>query len=219
MRRRNHTRKGFNLIESAIVLGVVGLIIGGIWVAASAVMLKHRAQQTVDGFVFVAEKMKEVFGKTPLCSTTGRCVVSLNYQQLVAIIGTPPSGWRFNAANGTVDSPVFSGITVSVDTTPRFGMTRSTIGFTTSWTNNGDEAGCKAFGAMMINLIPSGTLTHFSLQSDNFILGFSTNMDGTTEAFAELDNGLSTWAYGLPDPLWAGGIAGCYHTEMGFPRE
>lgn len=30
-------RLGFNLIEAAIVLGVVGLVIGGIWVAASAV--------------------------------------------------------------------------------------------------------------------------------------------------------------------------------------
>lgn len=36
-RRRNHTRKGFNLIESAIVLGVVGFVIGGIWTAASSV--------------------------------------------------------------------------------------------------------------------------------------------------------------------------------------
>jgi hypothetical protein len=30
-------RRGFNLIESAIVLGVVGLVIGGIWVAAAKV--------------------------------------------------------------------------------------------------------------------------------------------------------------------------------------
>ncbi len=30
-------RKGFNLVEAAIVLGVIGLVIGGIWVAASAV--------------------------------------------------------------------------------------------------------------------------------------------------------------------------------------
>lgn len=32
-------RRGFNLIEAAIVLGVIGLVIGGIWVAASAVQL------------------------------------------------------------------------------------------------------------------------------------------------------------------------------------
>ena len=27
------TKKGFSLIEAAIVLGIVGLVIGGIWVA------------------------------------------------------------------------------------------------------------------------------------------------------------------------------------------
>jgi len=31
------SRLGFNLIEAAIVLGVVGLVIGGIWIAASSV--------------------------------------------------------------------------------------------------------------------------------------------------------------------------------------
>ena len=30
-------KRGFNLIEAAVVLGVVGLVIGGIWVAANAV--------------------------------------------------------------------------------------------------------------------------------------------------------------------------------------
>ena len=35
--RHAAARKGFNLIESAIVLGVVGMVIGGVWVAASTV--------------------------------------------------------------------------------------------------------------------------------------------------------------------------------------
>jgi hypothetical protein len=30
-------QSGFNLIEAAIVLGAIGLVIGGIWIAASAV--------------------------------------------------------------------------------------------------------------------------------------------------------------------------------------
>ncbi len=35
--RKAHRRKGFNLVEAAIVLGVVGLVIGGIWVAANSI--------------------------------------------------------------------------------------------------------------------------------------------------------------------------------------
>jgi len=33
-------QSGFNLIEAAIVLGVVGLVIGGIWIAAASVSMK-----------------------------------------------------------------------------------------------------------------------------------------------------------------------------------
>lgn len=35
-------KSGFSLIEAAIVLGVVGLVIGGIWVAAAAVNESHK---------------------------------------------------------------------------------------------------------------------------------------------------------------------------------
>ncbi len=38
-------RRGFNLVEAAIVLGVVGLVIGGIWVAASTVSANMRINQ------------------------------------------------------------------------------------------------------------------------------------------------------------------------------
>jgi type II secretory pathway pseudopilin PulG len=33
--RRRQSQQGFNLIEAAIVLGVIGLVIGGIWVGAA----------------------------------------------------------------------------------------------------------------------------------------------------------------------------------------
>lgn len=37
-------QRGFNLIEAAVVLGVIGLVIGGIWVAAAAVRLNFTMQ-------------------------------------------------------------------------------------------------------------------------------------------------------------------------------
>lgn len=43
--------KGFNLVEAAIVLGVVGLVIGGIWVAASAVRLELKTNQIFTGIL------------------------------------------------------------------------------------------------------------------------------------------------------------------------
>lgn len=38
-------RRGFSLIEAAIVLGIIGLVIGGIWVAASAIQINLRAEK------------------------------------------------------------------------------------------------------------------------------------------------------------------------------
>lgn len=36
-------RRGFNLVEAAIVLGVIGLVIGGIWVAAASITQRMKA--------------------------------------------------------------------------------------------------------------------------------------------------------------------------------
>lgn len=40
-----HKQSGFSLIETAIVLGVVGLVIGGIWIAAATVSREHSANE------------------------------------------------------------------------------------------------------------------------------------------------------------------------------
>ena len=47
-------KRGFNLIESAIVLGVVGLVIGGVWSTVSALQTARLANQTLDGVLQAA---------------------------------------------------------------------------------------------------------------------------------------------------------------------
>ncbi len=81
---RNYTaavrQRGFNLVEAAIVLGVVGLVIGGIWTAASAARLSFQ----------VSEIQKAVL---QTCQTASQLVpVSL-------VPTTFPNGWqRMNTA-------------------------------------------------------------------------------------------------------------------------
>ena len=54
-------KRGFNLIEVAMVLGVVGLVIGGIWVAAAAVNENMKVNDTAAGILTACDKATTVF--------------------------------------------------------------------------------------------------------------------------------------------------------------
>lgn len=54
-------RHGFSLVESAIVLAVVGLVLGGIWVASTAVIQRYRVNETASGIVKVATEARQLF--------------------------------------------------------------------------------------------------------------------------------------------------------------
>lgn len=55
--------KGFNLVEAAIVLGVVGLVIGGIWVAASSVSHTMKVNTLYKGIVSTVINTRTLFGR------------------------------------------------------------------------------------------------------------------------------------------------------------
>lgn len=54
-------RKGFNLIETAIVLGVVGLVIGGIWVAASAAYDRQKSNELASTILRMVDGTRTLF--------------------------------------------------------------------------------------------------------------------------------------------------------------
>jgi len=55
------SQKGFTLIEIAIVLTIVGLIIGGIWLAASTVFTNNKARQLSADAIQVIQNTKSLF--------------------------------------------------------------------------------------------------------------------------------------------------------------
>lgn len=59
-------RRGFNLIEAAIVLGVVGIVIGGIWVAASAVDRNRKISRAIEQVFLVTDKISKTFQNVDL---------------------------------------------------------------------------------------------------------------------------------------------------------
>ncbi len=56
-----NNKRGFNLIEIAIVLAVIGLVIGGIYVAASAVTENNRKQNTQKQLLQIVQNVRAVF--------------------------------------------------------------------------------------------------------------------------------------------------------------
>jgi len=52
---------GFSLIESAIVLAIVGLVIGGIWMAASTVRRNMELTRTSEAMLVTYQKAKELY--------------------------------------------------------------------------------------------------------------------------------------------------------------
>jgi len=68
-------KRGFNLIEAAIVLGIVGLVLGGIWIAASSVMERQRESRALSDLSIAIQNINNVYkgygGNGMLSSLTG----------------------------------------------------------------------------------------------------------------------------------------------------
>lgn len=59
-------KAGFNLVEAAIVLGVVGLVIGGIWISANAVQSNLRKSEASRALIQIVQNVRNMFdGQTP----------------------------------------------------------------------------------------------------------------------------------------------------------
>jgi hypothetical protein len=95
----SRARRGFNLVEAAIVLGVVGLVIGGIWTAASAVRQKTLINQAVMGMLQIVEKYRSLYAPFGLTSIPDGSS-SLNTR----IIDPVPAGYTL-LANGSLVDP------------------------------------------------------------------------------------------------------------------
>lgn len=91
-----HKRKGFNLVEAAIVLGVVGLVIGGIWIAAATVTYNQKLQQTFDGWTYYLDAFAKIFPSTMGATCPVRCLLNDYMESL-----PPPAGWSL-AKSGTI---------------------------------------------------------------------------------------------------------------------
>ncbi|MDD5587330.1 MAG: prepilin-type N-terminal cleavage/methylation domain-containing protein [Alphaproteobacteria bacterium] len=91
-------RRGFTLTEAAIVLGVAGMVLGAIWVAASQVYKNHRVGKVVQQITTLSQNIKSYYATSrPFASTGMSLSLELFNAGLIPSDMTPHGG---NAASG-----------------------------------------------------------------------------------------------------------------------
>jgi type II secretory pathway pseudopilin PulG len=90
-------RRAFTLTEIAIVLGIVGLILGAIWAAASAVYANLKVSQAQQGIVFAAQQTRALFAGSNQTGATAS-------PQNITSPGMFPTSWAGTAV-GNVGNP------------------------------------------------------------------------------------------------------------------
>ncbi len=118
------SRQGFSLVEAAIVLGVVGLVIGGIWTAASTVRQNMQINKAVAGSMQLVEAYRRLYGPFGITAIPdGDAVLSAD------VINPLPDGFSLQA-NGRLLDPW--GNSMDYIRTYRYGtvLESATVGFT-----------------------------------------------------------------------------------------
>jgi prepilin-type N-terminal cleavage/methylation domain-containing protein len=93
-------KRGFNLIESAVVLGVLGLVIGGIWYAAASVRQSQRINETATGILQIANGARRLFSYSdyPTTNNTSTYVTGVLVAAGLIPTATSPTGANFSLA-------------------------------------------------------------------------------------------------------------------------
>lgn len=104
MQQRHNHKKGFNLIEAAIVLGVVGLVIGGIWKATGPIHERQQINQTVNDIIGIVSNTRWFFlgNVAGFCQSIG-CTPNINVTRLFVKAGLTPSEYPLT----TFDTSLF----------------------------------------------------------------------------------------------------------------
>ena len=83
-------QKAFSLIEAAIVLGIVGLVVSGIWVAAAELNFRMKQKSFNDGLLYIYTQTQALFPRDFPCGLT-------YFTTRADAMGIRPKDWPFTA--------------------------------------------------------------------------------------------------------------------------
>ncbi len=153
LRNKQNARAGFNLIEAAIVLGIVGLVVAGIWAAAGAAYENMRQQNTSKDLLALAQNIKNFY------AGSGATTIDTSVANMVNM-GVVPKGM----IAGTSATPILAhpwgapGTTSDiVITVPASGVFNVSFNYPTSGMNTSDWI--KVCNAMIIRNANAATGT------------------------------------------------------------
>ena len=86
MTTETSTKRGFNLIEVAIVLGVAGIVIGGIWVVAATVNENMKISRTLAAMQQIVKLSQNTFTRTTANTLAPSTEVNVNNAAIAAKI-------------------------------------------------------------------------------------------------------------------------------------
>jgi len=111
-KRKNNA---FSLIEAAIVLGIVGLVIGGLWAAATSVQRERKFQSLLTGMTTIVENMgKKVAGGVYSGPTT---IQANGFTALGVDMGIAPADW---VSGSNIFTPYGTDVSIYVNTDPYY---------------------------------------------------------------------------------------------------
>lgn len=91
---KRYARRGaFSLIEAAIVLGIIGLVIGGIWAAASEVSTRRKQAEFIEGLLFMTSTISQIWPKNIALPTPGNSPGLGVYNGLAISAKAVPENW------------------------------------------------------------------------------------------------------------------------------